>query len=456
MKDGGFDAVIGNPPYIRIQRIEYNQADYLYKKYSTPTSKTDISIVFIEKSVSLINKKGLVGFISSSQWMATDYGKNIRSFLSDGKIQEIINFGSLPVFQKASTYPAIFIISHNLTKNVRLKRITSIDKLNFIGIESENALLIPIQTLSEGSWNFGEINIETILNSRGIEWKAFSQFGQAFIGVLTGMDQACVVDKKTINETKIEPGILYPYAYQGAEIFRYGQVVPSEFVIYPYIEDQNGNPILINEKDFKTKFPNAYQYLINFKGELQKRLDSRKLYAQGAEWFRHLRPGSFNYIRPNKFIIKGIDKRSKVGLLSSNTAFNGANCPGIILRENQGYSTLYFLGLLNSKVISFYLKMVCPPKLSGYIRFNSTNVNQLPIRIINFSNPADKSRHDRMVTLVKQMLDSNKGLREAKIDHDKTLIQRQIDTIDDSIDRLVYELYGLTDDEIKIVAGIEK
>lgn len=144
MKDGGFDAVIGNPPYIRIQRIEYNQADYLYKKYSTPTSKTDISIVFIEKAVSLINKKGLVGFISSSQWMATDYGKNIRSFLSDGKIQEIINFGSLPVFQKASTYPAIFIISHNLTKNVRLKRITSIDKLNLIGIESENALLIPI------------------------------------------------------------------------------------------------------------------------------------------------------------------------------------------------------------------------------------------------------------------------------------------------------------------------
>jgi hypothetical protein len=453
MNVGGFDVVIGNPPYIRIQRIDYNQSDYLYKKYSTPTSKTDISIVFIEKAAALIKKSGIVGLICSSQWMSTDYGKNIRRFLSDGKILEIINFGSLPVFQKANTYPAIFILNHHLTKHVRLKKITSPNQLSLIGIESEKAIIVPIESLSEDPWNFGDINIETILNSRGIKWKDFSQFGQAFIGVLTGMDEAFVVDKKTIDENKLETKILYPYAYQGAEVFRYCQVSPSESVIYPYNESKDGIPLLIEEKDLKIKYPNIYRHLLKFKSDLQKRLDSRKLYAQGAEWFRHLRPGSFNYIRPKKFIIKGIDKFSKVGLLDANSAFNGANCPGIILNEDQNYSPLYFLGLLNSKVLSYHLRMVCPPKLSGYCRFNSTNVNQLPIRTINFTDHAEKTRHDKMVTLVTQTLDLNKKLQAAKLDHEKTLLFRQIEATDAAIDKLVYELYGLTEEEIMVVEG---
>ena len=454
MKVGGFDAVIGNPPYIRIQRIDYIQSDYIYKIYSTPTSKTDISIVFIEKAASIIKKSGLVGLICTSQWMSTDYGKNIRKFLSDGKIQEIVNFGSLPVFQNANTYPAIFIVSHNLTKNVRLKKIISTNQLNLNGIESENATIISMDTLSEDPWNFGEINIESILESRGINWSEFSQFGQAFIGVLTGMDEAFVVDKKAIMENKLESDILLPYAYQGTEVFRYCKVIPSAAVIYPYLENNDGSPQLIGENDFKIKYPNIYQYLLKFKSDLQKRLDSRKLYAQGAEWYRHLRPGSFNYIRPKKFIIKGIDKIAKVGLLDPNSAFNGANCPGIIINEREKISPLFLLGLLNSKVSSFHLKMVCPPKLSGYCRFNSTNINQIPIRTINFADPADKACHDHMVALVTQMLDLNKKLQDARLEQEKTLLSRQIEATDVAIDKLVYELYGLTEEEIRIVEGV--
>jgi predicted type IV restriction endonuclease len=75
-KQGGFDAVIGNPPYIRIQRIAHAEIDYLFTKYKTPVSKTDLSQIFLERSLTLSSPKGLIGFICSSQWMATDYGKN--------------------------------------------------------------------------------------------------------------------------------------------------------------------------------------------------------------------------------------------------------------------------------------------------------------------------------------------------------------------------------------------
>jgi len=80
-------------------------------------------------------------------------------------------------------------------------------------------------------------------------------------------------------------------------------------------------------------------------------------------------------------------------------------------------------------------------------------LGRIPIRTINFSDPADKVRHDRMVALVTQMLDLNKKVQDARVDHEKTLLQRQIEATDAAIDALVYELYGLTEEEIKIVEG---
>ena len=87
----------------------------------------------------------------------------------------------------------------------------------------------------------------------------------------------------------------------------------------------------------------------------------------------------------------------------------------------------------------------------GYFSFESRFIRSLPIRTINFSDPADKSQHDKVVGLVGQMLDLHKKLAASKLDHEQTALQRQIDETDKQIDELVYELYGLTDEEIKIV-----
>jgi len=80
-------------------------------------------------------------------------------------------------------------------------------------------------------------------------------------------------------------------------------------------------------------------------------------------------------------------------------------------------------------------------------------LNYLPFRTINPNDPTDVSRHDRMVALVTQMLDLNKKLQEARLEQEKTMLSRQIEATDGAIDKLVYELYGLTEDEIKIVEG---
>jgi hypothetical protein len=291
------------------------------------------------------------------------------------------------------------------------------------------------------------------LNKASVAWKPLRQFGNAYIGILTGMDAAFVVDSDVVAKERLEQGLLVPYAYRGAEVERFVDVLPAASVIFPYREGPDGSPVLIEESELKREYPRVHKHLSGFREELRKRMDSRRFYAKGADWYRHLRPGSFNYIRPRKLIVKGIDTRIRVGLLSEDAAFNGANCPGIILEDPQGHRTEYFLGLVNSTLLTYHLRMVCPPKLGGYTRFNATNISDLPIRRIDFTSAADKARHDRMVELVERMLSLHRQLPSAKTPHDRTRLERLIAATDDEIDRLVYDLYGLTAEEIKIVEG---
>ncbi len=117
------------------------------------------------------------------------------------------------------------------------------------------------------------------------------------------------------------------------------------------------------------------------------------------------------------------------------------------------YDLRYILGIMNSILIDFAYSFVNPEKGEALAQIKKYHVEQLPIRTINFSDPVDNAHHDRMVELVRQMLDLHKQLAEAKEPQTKSVLQRQIDTTDRQIDRLVYELYELTEEEIKIVEG---
>jgi hypothetical protein len=120
----------------------------------------------------------------------------------------------------------------------------------------------------------------------------------------------------------------------------------------------------------------------------------------------------------------------------------------------------YLLGILNSKLTWGYLKRLCSvlgdPDKKGRLELRTVFLNKLPIRSINISDPADKARNAHMVKLVESMLALNEQLLDSKSTAQKEIIQRQIDATDREIDQLVYELYGLTKDEIKIVEGETK
>ena len=454
--EGGFDAIVGNPPYIRIQRISAKESRYMFQHYQWPTSKMDLSLVFLERGLRLTQRRGLVGFICTSQWLAADYGKKIRGELANGYLHKMVDFGSLPVFQNASTYPAILILSPTPATELSAKKITSRESLNSDGIAAAPSLAVPLSSLSARPWTIGSFDISTAAQTRGAVCRPLGEFGKAYIGTKCGMNEAFVLTRSEAKRLGIEKEILFPYAYRGAEVERYGVVEPDSVIIYPYRPDGDGDAKLISEPELKTKFPKAHAHLLSFKDALRQRQDSRRFYAKGLDWYRHLRAGSFNYIRPIKLALKGIAKECSVGLLQQKAAFDGARCPCVILENLQGCSPNYFLGLLNSKLATFQLKAVCPPKLNNYIEFSARAITSFPVRAIDFSNSSDKARHDRMVELVEQMLAARKQLAGAQSDKDKDFYTNRSDSLDRQIDSLVYELYGLSPEEIKIVEGENK
>jgi hypothetical protein len=122
---------------------------------------------------------------------------------------------------------------------------------------------------------------------------------------------------------------------------------------------------------------------------------------------------------------------------------------GVLIRTD--YSREYVLGLLNSKLLEWFIRQSATRMRGGYYSYESRFIRRLPIRTIDFSNPDDVARHDRMVELVERMLALHERLSGARIERERAVIGHQIKATDRQIDLLVYELYGLTDDEVRII-----
>jgi hypothetical protein len=122
----------------------------------------------------------------------------------------------------------------------------------------------------------------------------------------------------------------------------------------------------------------------------------------------------------------------------------------IVAGANRG-ALLYLLGLLNSKLFTLIVRQKMITNKQAFPQILMADLKQLPIRTIDFSNPAEKAQHDELVALVENMLELQKKYHEARMDRDKELYERQIKIVDKQIDKLVYDLYGVTEEEIRIV-----
>jgi hypothetical protein len=195
------------------------------------------------------------------------------------------------------------------------------------------------------------------------------------------------------------------------------------------------------------QFPKAWNYLLQNK----KKLESREKDAfKDSQWYRFGRTQNLGMWEQTKLMIPYmVNKLSAYLDINDDYYFINVTTGGYGVLNNSNFDYEYLCGLINSKLLDFYFKKISSTFNSGYFAANKQYIEKLPIRAIDFSNPADVKQHDRIVALVQRMLDLHK--QTPQIPQEQEQLTRDIQATDREIDALVYQLYGLTPDEIKIV-----
>jgi hypothetical protein len=460
VKAGGFDAVIGNPPYVRQEGLK-EQKKYFETRYAVYQGTADLYAYFIEKGLSLLRSNGQFSYIVANKWMRANYGKPLRKFLLTKQIEEIVDFGDLPVFTTAITYPCIIRLSNNKpSREFVASKVKSLDFSSLDEYVKVNQHPIDQKTLSEGSWTLGDQVTENVLKKIQSVGSSLEEYveGAIYYGIKTGLNEAFVIDGSTrtrlIAEDPKSADVIKPFL-AGKDVKRYSQLKSDNFLIYipwhfPLQDDSTiTGSSKTAENEFKSRYPAIFRHLQQYKNELIARNTAETEIRY--EWYALQRFGSEYYheFDKAKIIYPEICQRPEFTL--DDSKFYTNNKCFIIPRSDK-----YLLGILNSKLNYFLFEAKLPKLQAGFFMPARVVLKNFPIRTINFADPTDKARHDRMVTLVTQMLDLNKRLQDARLEQEKTQLSRQIEATDAAIDKLVYELYGLTPEEIVIVEGSGK
>ena len=361
--------------------------------------------------------------------MKREHGKQIRKFLlSNICLNELVDFEHAQIFEDVTNYTGI--LSFNKTFNKK-NNLCSYKK----GL-SEKPLLCKQDELSKDAWIFTDNTSTSILN----KISANEHLGyMAYIseGVVTGLNKLYLKSIHQIEDKNFEKVYFYP-TLRGKEIDKYYIFNNSEWLFYPYLLD-NGKTVPIDEGELKKQCPSYYTYL-------KKNLDlinKRKYFtASGKKWFELWNQRNFKNFLDEKIVTPELSECNRF-MLAPAKMFYGDTVCGIRIKEtHKDHINLKFLlSLLNSHLIEWYYKKTTVPKAGGFFIYKVMFLKNIPIKTIPY-----KSQKP-FITLVNKIL----SMTEDADYLDNSAKQAQVREYEKQIDQMVYELYGLTKEEIKLV-----
>lgn len=468
---GGFDAVIGNPPYIRIQAMKEwapKEVEFYKENYqSASKGNYDIYVVFVEKGLELLNENGLLGYILPHKFFNAKYGQQLRAIIAEGKnLNKVVHFGDQQVFEKATTYTCLLFLNKTQRKKFNFVKVDNLGKWR-ISKDSVKGK-VPANKVTEEEWNFvvgRGAKIYDKLNEMPVK---LGDIAHLFVGLQTNGDDIFILNeisrkgnlvlcksKATAKEHWFENEHLKFFLKGSVNIRRYFLENVTKRLIFPYVIE-NGKSVLITPEDYKEKYPLTWEYL----EENRTQLKSRNKGKMGKNWYGYVYKKNHTRFGIPKLVVPSLANKSSFSPdIEGNYYFAGSGGGGgggygVSLNKDVTLSYYYLLGILNSTISTFFLKTISTSFRGGYMALNRQYIEKLPIRTINFDHPEDVARHDRLVKLVEQMLQLHKDIKTARTPQDRESIKRQIDATDKQIDTLVYELYGLSEDEIRIIGDI--
>jgi len=452
IKDG-FDIVIGNPPYLRIQGIrkaDNEYADFLASHFKSATGAFDLYVLFVEKALDLIKDNGIVNYIMPIKWINSAFGKGLRKIVSQKSAAcKIISFEAFQVFN-TSTYTGLqwfkpnspslqyYQLDRDLPDNNALMQFLHQLQSEHFNTYKPNELLVD-------GWTLTDKRTEKILQKiRQQPLKVKDVFEKFFTGLQTSLDSVYFIMNCTDNgqvvkgyskaldrEVEIERAFVKPLL-KGDQVHRYETLKTNNYVIFPY-KLSNGRAVLYTEKEIKTLFPKGYAYLKENETALRERENGRLL--NDEYWFRYIYPKNLTLFDKPKLICPDICLGGNYAFDVNGEFYDTTTLYGYIKSDKVDLQYEYLLAILNSNLVWFFLKNTGTVLANGYFRFMPRYVNEVPI-----AQPDSKQTESRIVGLVKEIIEKKAS------GEDTAALEREID-------ELVYRLYGLTAEEIAVVEG---
>jgi len=439
---GGFDAAIGNPPYIRVQTMtEWAPLEVeLYKRYyrSAEYGNYDIYVCFIERGLSLLNNNGKLGFIVPNKFLNAKYGESLRGLLGSGNhLQRIIHFGDNQVFENATTYTCLLFLNKRATPAFHVTRAADLRGWRIDGRGESRRIGAAEASASEWIFSVGR-GADLFERLSAIPTK-LGEKTHLFVGLQTSADDVFVLPV----ESKLERDIVRPFIVPRG-LLPYANARPNARLLFPYRRDGDGKMVLMDLKWIEDKCPNAYSHLV----ANRKRLESRDGGAwKNGQWYAFGRSQNINEMDAPKLLMQVTAKMPTVAYDPSGLAVTGGGAgPFYGIRPlDRSLSLHSLLALVNSRLFGWFVRKQSTPLRGGYVKYSKQYVETFPLVIP----PPETMR--RLEELAQGLVAMRVEHERANAEHNRTLVERQITAARAQVDRVVYELYGLTDAEVALV-----
>lgn len=425
---GGFDVVIANPPYFNISTISKDFCCYLANHFEIiHTGYNDIVYYFIYLGIKLLSKTGCCALITSNYYLGNDYAKKLRNFLKD-HVSTIINFKDYMVFDGVSIHTCISLFH----KEVKSREVTFFEpvsekKITLNNIESQIHSFSLKRTDLTDNWVIADRSNTVIIDKIKRNSVLLGNISTITKGATSG-DRVIFTVLKSFAENSGFENELLKTSINSKDIKKYVLVDSGKYLIYTDNSTTIGN------------YPNIYKYLVKHKKKLSERNEVLKsMYP----WYRLERPREKEIFDAREKLVVPYRAENNTFAYDNNQGFNdGGGSYTIAMKEGESTTIKYLLGILNSKLMNWFYRFIGKPK--GKIReYFNRPLSLIPIKKISLT------QQQPFVAFVDKILSITKS---GDYLQDK-FKQAKVKAIEAEIDQLVYKLYDLTPEEIKIVEG---
>jgi len=462
IKEGGFDIIIGNPPYVRIQNLKDSEIEYFNNNFKSAFKNYDIYVLFVEKSLKLLRPNGDLGFIIPSKFVNSDYGLGLRNLISETKtLRKFVDFKDFQIFGDATNYTCLLFLRNS--KNEEYTYFYPKDKESFSLQEVSNKDIfqeyrLPMPTMNE-PWVLSGNKASNLMRKLNSNYGRLGDICRnIFVGLQTSADSVYFV--KLISETKETAKIMNLYdnhkfiiekqilkkLLKGKDIQKWSVEWKGFYVVYPYFV-KDGTASLIPLSKIKENYPLAYEYFRQYESLLKKRENNR--FVNEENWHQFGRLQNIEKFEQPKIITQVLASSNTFALDSKGEFYfvGGGNAGGygIVLKNEYKDYYPYILALLNSRVLEFYLKNISTPFRGGYFSYGRRFIEQLPIK---FANETDTNK---LSLLVMEQISLTTSLREMNNTDAKNKIEQRLKENEQKINSIVYTIYGLNEKEINII-----